>query len=263
MPEVVRREVVVRRPLVLARLEPLDALLDLAAHLVSVKAGVHRPAVGRLDRERALGGRDRLVVLIALLESERVEAEHVRVPRHVGRPLGQHARDAVAQVQRVAAQEVEQMRGLERDRVARVRDEDAIEQRRGAAPVAVDQPAQGDGVHPLAIVGGAALDEAFERREAGARQLEEARLAVDGEHGRLEGVTEREVGARFERAIDRGERVTSVALELPDRLLEQGEAGGIGMRDGFSAKVGGTHGGGVLGCLPRGVPPRGTTRSLR
>ena len=55
-----------------------------------------------------------LRVEVALLQAEGVHAQHVGAQRVVARPLGQHAGDPLAQVARVAAVEVEQVRPLQR-----------------------------------------------------------------------------------------------------------------------------------------------------
>ena len=110
MPEVVECEAVVGRPVVLARGEQIDAFVDAPLHLHHVRDGVHGPAVLRLDVERAARGRLGLGVLVHLLEPEGVHAEHVGVSGRGGVPVRQHARHAVAQVERVAAVEVHEVR---------------------------------------------------------------------------------------------------------------------------------------------------------
>jgi hypothetical protein len=53
------------------------------------------------------------------LEAECIHAEEVAVVRHVARPGGHRRRKAVAQHQRAAEIEVDEMRRLQRDEVAR------------------------------------------------------------------------------------------------------------------------------------------------
>jgi len=106
-----------------------------------VRRRVHRPGVPWLQLERAAGGVLRLAVLVALFEAKRVHAEEVGVAGHARAPARQHAGDPVSEVERVAPEKIDQVRGLDRQPVVRVIDEHAIEERAGAPPVAVDQRA--------------------------------------------------------------------------------------------------------------------------
>ena len=239
VPEVVERESVVRRPVALARHEPLDALADAPLHLHHVRRRVHRPAVLRLDRERGARGLLGLGVLVHLLEAERVHAEHVRVAGNVAAPVRQHARDAVAQVQRVAAVEVHQVRDLQRERVAGKVREHRVERAAGGMPVAggdlrgrLQQPELA-GVRARAVVA-RCRDRLRDRRRVlpfGQRR----------EHQRLHQVAGDEIGRLGERAVDRGDRIADVGLELADRRLVAGDRrGGSGRHRDSSCIV--SHG---------------------
>jgi hypothetical protein len=217
----------VGRPVALARGQPRDAFVDAPLHLHHVGRRVHGPAVAPLDRQcgarRLLG----LLVLVALLEAERVHAEHVRVAGHLVPPVRQHARDAVAQVERVAAVEVHQVRDLQRERVARVVDEHRVERRARVVPGAVRQVLRGGGQPALARVGlRAVLARQRHGVGDGARVLA---LGERREHERLERVAGDEVGRGDRGAVDRGDRVADVRVQLADRRLVEGDRfGGSG-----------------------------------
>jgi hypothetical protein len=181
-------------------------------HLQDVHDGVDGPTVARRERERALGGRPRLRVLVALLEAERVHAEDVRVARHTRAPARQHARDAVAKVRSVAAEEVEQVRGLEREGISRVVDEHTIEGRARLVPVAIDEAAGRRDQQALAIVGGAG--KLLGGPHAVAREQGEPLLAGRHQDAGAKHVPHHEVGPRRQRALDRRDGVANIALVL-------------------------------------------------
>jgi len=81
-----------------------------------------------------------------------VLAEHVGQQRLALAPRRQGPADALAEARRIAAIEVEQMRPLQRERVARMIVEDMLPRVAGTAPVASGEQAQGDEMAALAIV---------------------------------------------------------------------------------------------------------------
>ena len=214
VPPVVEGEGVVGRPVLLARLQPVDAVVDAALHLHHVRHGVHRPAVLRLDLERLARRAFRLGVLVALLQAERLHSKDVRIARHRRAPVRQHARDPVAQVQRVAAQEVHQVRGLQRDGIARVVDQHRVEGPAGVVPLVA---------HELVAGGQQQLLARRHDRRVRARGVEGGRRVRDVlllgqrvEQERLEQVRrhERRIGGK--RGIERGERIAAIGLVLAE-----------------------------------------------
>ncbi|MDT4862653.1 hypothetical protein FQZ97_973220 [compost metagenome] len=147
-------EVVIARPVRLARGHPADAVLRAALHFHHVRHGVVRPAVQRLRIERLASHRFGARVVATFFEAERVHAQDDGMPRHVGGPVRHHARDAVAQVARAGAVEVDQVPGLQRHDVIRVLHVVPVHGQGGLGPFALQHALDHRDVRGLAFVHG-------------------------------------------------------------------------------------------------------------
>ncbi len=182
MPPVVKRQPIVYGPVGDPALEPFDAFADPALHLHHVRHRVHGPRIAAVQVQRPPAGLLGTAIQRGLLEPEGVHAEHVAVARHVGAPVRQDLRDAVAQQGRLAVEEVGDMRGLHRDEVARVLDDDVTVEPQRALEVALEPGARRGGVHAFALVGARA--ERLDGRDALLQHRHCAALARhDGEGG--------------------------------------------------------------------------------
>jgi hypothetical protein len=85
---------------------------------------MHGPGIARVQRECVAADVLGAGVARVLLEAEGVHAEQVAVARDVLVPVRQRLRDVVAQQDRVAQVEVDDVRGLDRGDVARMLDGD-------------------------------------------------------------------------------------------------------------------------------------------
>ena len=136
----VRAAAIVRRfaraPLGTPLRHPGTAFVVAGLHLHHVRDGVDRPRHAGLGSERSPPGRFRLGVAPGFLEAERVQCQHVRMKRVVFGPADGERCDAIEELHGVAAVEVEQVRPLQRERVARVRAQELAPGIAGAGPVA-------------------------------------------------------------------------------------------------------------------------------
>ena len=154
-------------------------------------------------------------VVAGLLEAEGVHAEQVAVARHFLVPVRQRLRNAVAQQDRVAEVEVDGVRGLDRDEVARVLDRDRAIAVRRQLEAALQPGSRGGDMRLLAS------------RRAGADALERIDARPDQRQFALLGGHDREVGAQRmrgrevrilgKRLVDRSLRVAEVAVGLLGR----------------------------------------------
>ncbi len=178
---------------------------------------MHGPAVLAFERKRAARGRLRLGVLVHLLEPERVHAEDVGKPRNRFVPVRQHARHAIAQVERIAAIEVHQVARLQRERVARMLAEHVVEREATGVPVAVEKSLRRVHEPAFAIVG-ARLQRA--RGVERPRDFGQQRLLGHREHRQCaEQVADDELRRIGQCRVERRDRVADVGLELPERDL--------------------------------------------
>jgi hypothetical protein len=236
VPPVVEGEaVVLAGPVAHALLEEAHALVHATLHLHHVGDGVHGPAVLGRELERAQAGSFGLRVLVALLHSEGVHPDHERVAGQPWRPCREHARDAVAKVERVTANEVHEVRELDREDVARVLDQDAVEGGHAAMPVADRQLASGCRKESLPLgglgEGGSALVQRGQR-VVGKAALEKTQK--DQCFGRVGGG---EVGGKRERLFDRCNRIAPIGPQGPKRALVRLQGGVVGEGQGQSAGV--------------------------
>ena len=145
---------VARAPVAAPLVHPARAFVVAALHLHHVGDGVDRPRHARVAGERAPAGRLGLGVAPGFLEAEGVQREHVGMERIVVGPRRQTPRATrLAQLRRVAAVEVEQMRPLQGERVARMGGAGSRSQAlAGADPVAGGEASQRGEVGALARV---------------------------------------------------------------------------------------------------------------
>src|SRR5215470_20400682 len=104
------------------RFEPRDSLPRAAAHLHHVSDDVYRGAVLRFELERATGRHLRRRIVAGFLEPECVHAEDVAESRDTRVPLRKDLRHTIAQHFALAEPEVERMRNLQSEAVARIVD---------------------------------------------------------------------------------------------------------------------------------------------
>ncbi len=143
-------EAIALGPGALVLAQPRGAVVEAALHLHHMRHRVHRPRRARIQRQRAAAGLLGLAVAVVLFQAEGPQRQHMRVQRIVFVPLGQGARRAGAQRGGVAAIEVPQLRPLQRQRVARVLDQQRVPDAAGAGPAAVDDALHGFEVRALA-----------------------------------------------------------------------------------------------------------------
>jgi hypothetical protein len=139
--------------------------------------------------------------------------------------VGQDARHPVAQVERIATDEVHQVGCLQRDGVARVLDQHRVERAARVVPLVADQLVAGGEQLSLARRHGRRVRARGVERRRGVGHVLLLRQRVQGE--RLEQVRghERRVGA--ERRVERREGVAAIGLELGDGglVVLDGEVG--------------------------------------
>jgi hypothetical protein len=121
--------------------------------------------------------------------------------------MAQHARHAIAQVQRIASEEIHEVRDLQREDVAGVIDEHAVERFGAAMPVALREAARGGGQRLLA------------RRRPGERRLRgiqhgerigaEAALEEGHQQQGLGGMGAGEIGSDREGFVERRQRIAA------------------------------------------------------
>ena len=126
-------------------------------------------------------------------------------------PVRQHARDAVAQVERVAAIEVHQVRHLQRERVARMVDQHAVERRQPACQSPSRKRCSAR-IRPRSR--SLAPPRRAARRRARPRSREQRLFARREHRERAEQVAHHEVGRIGERRVEGGDGVADVGLEL-------------------------------------------------
>ena len=177
-----------------------------------------------------------------------MHAQHIRLQWVADRPLGQYACDAGAQAARIAAVEVEQVRGVQRQQVARAVLQQGIPARAGLAPAAGKRGLCG---------GKMAL---FVRRRAGhqrlgldqqlARLRHHARLGEREDEHRLDHACQAPAGVGGDRGIEGGHRVAVERHEVPQRPLVVPARDAAGGSQGQVAKV--VHGQRVADGLGQG-----------
>ena len=140
-----------------------------------------------------------------------------------------HAGDPVAKVQGVAAVEVHEVADLQRERVARVARQHAIDRRAGVMPAAVDQALGRGDETALAIVRAGRMPAG--RVERLHHHRHELALGQRVQHERLQQMPGNESGRSLQPLVDRGDRIADVALELLERALVARECESVGAGD--------------------------------
>ena len=92
-------------------------------HLTDMREGMDGPSILGVQRDGTLGSGLGRAIVAHLLEAEGVHAEREAIARHLFIPGRQHARDAVAQAERIAHEEIADVRDLQREQIARVIDQ--------------------------------------------------------------------------------------------------------------------------------------------
>ena len=141
VPRVVHVEVVALRPIGAPLLHESDPLVDAALHLEGVNDGVNRPDIARIALDGAapdLFGADIVAAFLAAETQHAVDESEVGMLRVPVRPRAQHP---VAQVRRVAGEEVDLVPGGQRHGVARVLRQQGVELAPAAMHVATDEAA--------------------------------------------------------------------------------------------------------------------------
>ena len=128
-----------------------------------------------------------------------------------------HSGDPVAEVQGVAAVEVHDVADLQRERVARVARQHAIDRRAGVMPAAVDQALGRGDEAPLAIVRAGRMPAGRIQRLHHHRY--ELAFGQRIEHECLQEMPGNKSGRRLQPLVDGGDRIADVALELLERAL--------------------------------------------
>jgi hypothetical protein len=147
----------------------------------------------------------------------------------------QDARDPVAQVQGVAAEKVDEMGRLDRERVARIVHEHAVEPGAAGVPVPVHQPASR--AHQPALAGMGTGHQGLRRGDAHTREVRETPLGHGHQHRRPECVTQDEVRRRRQGLLDGGDRIADVALVLAQGLLVEVQGRRVGAGDRHASGV--------------------------
>ncbi len=112
------------------------------------------PAVARLKLDAQAALPIRLGIIASLFQTERVHADDRVVPGQGLAPVGERARNPIAQHARVTGEEVDQVAGLQGKRVARILSAQVFEGAGGVAPAPGGDSAYGFEVILLAFVRG-------------------------------------------------------------------------------------------------------------
>ena len=185
-----------------------------------------RPGPERLARQRFAAGFLGLRIEVALFQAEGVHAEHIGVERIAVVPLGQHPGHAGAQVARVAAVEVEQVRGDQRQQVARMALQDAVPGGAGLVPTAFERQLCRAKVIALARAGIAHQRRGgFERR---ARLGHQRWLGHGQDQVGLDHVRQAPAGVGLDHGVEGGERVAIKPHQVLQRaLVQRGRCSGV------------------------------------
>ena len=172
---------------------------------------------------------------MVLLQPEGVHAEQVGPQRVVAWPCRQRTRRAVAQLRGIATVEVEQVRPLQRQQVARMLLRDRVPGRAGAVPVAVGAALCGRQVRALAL-GGAAS----QRRGVAQRGLCIAQQCRLGERQQKAGphhLRQHPAGVGGACRVDVGKRRIEERHHAPQRLFRMRQRCARRGADGVVARV--------------------------
>ncbi len=195
------------------------------------------PAVARLEVDAAAPELFGLRIAARFLQTEGVHAEHRVIAGHTRAPCRQSPGDAVAQHSRVTGVKVDQVPGLQGQRIARVVDAQVFQGPACIPPTPFDQFADGLEMRALALIGG--------QREGVLVDLPRdrycQRLGAEQVQIGLEHVTHHERRAGGQRPIRRRDGIIDVAAQLAERGLEQGDAVAIRTSQCLALEVGVFH----------------------
>ena len=215
MPPVMDGEEAVAAPRIGIAAHPGDAVAGAALHLQHMGHRVLRPAVARLELDGAAAGDLGRTVVAHLLQPEGVHAQERVIARHVRRPVGQRAGDAVAQEPGIAGEEVDLVTGLQRQQVVRMVGADPQDRPARLVPACPrpDGRPPRDGPSPR----GPAMRRG--RGVGGARGVDARRLGAEQIQPRLQQMGHGEAGAVGERRLDGGHRIAAIEAEQAERRL--------------------------------------------
>jgi hypothetical protein len=199
--------------------QPARPVVEAALHLHHVRHRMDGPRRPAIQGERAAAGLLGLRLQVALLEPERMQRQHVRVQRIGVVPLGQCARRARPQVDRVAAVEVPQVSPLQRQRVAWMVEQPLVPQRTGVVPAPVEHALRGLPVRALARRRGG--QQQLGTLQVGARVGHERCLGQAQQEACLHHVRQRPVRIVGDRAVEVGQRRIVERHHAPQRDLDR------------------------------------------
>ena len=215
-----------------------------------MRHGVYRPGYLRVELQGAAAGLLGLGVQVALLQAKGVQRQYVGVQRVGLVPLGQRARGAQAQPGGVAAVEVPQLGPLQRQRVARVVQQQLVPGAAGGGPAAVQHLLHGLQVRALARRA-TALQRAGLRQMAGGL-VHQPRFGQAEQKARLHHMRQGPAGVGLGGSVQIGQRRVVKGHHAPQRALCM-VARGVGRRArGVAAQVGRIHVVVVLGGCGQG-----------
>ena len=168
--------------------------------------------------ERGPGAGLGLPVVGVLLEPERVDALDVAPAGQVARPGGQHPGGGVAQLEPVAEEEVEVLGDLEREQVARVAQQRALQRAGGGFPVALGPVPGGAQVMELPLAHDGLVQPLQDLARPRRRPPGSSRTAQVG----AVDVAEHQAVVGGDRRLGVGHRVTGQGGQVLDGFVEQG-----------------------------------------
>lgn len=221
VPPVVHLEEAVPRPGVV-RPHPGDPLLGPVLHLHHMRHRMLRPAVPRLDLHAPPPGRLGPRIIPGLLQPEGMHAQHRVIAGHRRIPVGQGARDPVAQHPRMPGEEVDLVPREQAQRIARRLDRHVLEHPARRVPAPLDQMAER---RDMALLPRRAR-RARRRRMSVPRHRELARLGAGQVQPALQHMGHGEIRRQCQRRVGARHRIAAIALQLghcrlvlPDRSL--------------------------------------------
>ena len=235
VPPQMNRQAVLVGPVGLARAQELHAFDMPALHLHHMRDGVDRPRHPGTGFERAAAGRFGLRMQIAFFEAKGMHAEHEGPQRVVGGPLGQHARNAGAQAERVAAIEIEQVGRVQRQQVAGMLPQQLVPAVPGVSPASAQTQPGGAEVLTLARV--CVRHQRLGGVEQAARLGQHRGLGQGQQEDGLGDARQAPAGIGGNRRVEVGERVAIKRDRAPQCLLGMRQRGRFRRADGAVARV--------------------------
>ena len=218
MPAVVARHEMRGAPVRPRFLEKGDALLLAVRRLEHMGHCMHGPGVARIAGQRIAADIFRAAEFARLLEPEGVSPEDEARQRIVAIPGRQHARDRIAQRQRLAEKEIGVLPEAQRQRVGRPVGEDRLPgQRRLRSPARGPRPDRGE-MEPFA--GGGSRDRRLRRAKRGRDLGMVATKSADHEEARDRNAAECEAGIDGERLLESADRIAGKRVIVGDCAIE-------------------------------------------